>query len=1637
MTANLRTIAGAGGSSCFARGSQVQLEGGLTVAIEDLRVGDIVLGFNDKGQIARQTVTKLHHHPEPCPLLLVRFWGGSVRITPNHWVLNQYGNFAEIGRMAIDDALVDGLGHLRPILEATKIEPAETFNLTVTPDHTFICDGVRVHNGGHREVFPVVAGAGGGGSSKSSGGSAPTEESNTIASQAFIAIQDLLCEGQIGGLALGAQSIYLNNTPLQNPDGSYNFNGVTWDQRTGYQNQPVMAGFNDIETPYEVGVQVKVSVPYTFSVANPNADHVRVIVDIPALETTDTNTGDIHGTTVEYYFQESINGGAWGLITAGYNWAYGGTASYPYYSDLGTTALTFTPSAPNNAVSGTVILTGANNGTITFQPEFQATAGGPWYAFGSEYSMEYVRSGEYQIVNGSGSGDSYNVITTTQVTQPVGIVSPQQCVAVRLVIVSETPGAGLAISSYGNVQTGNPTNYVTINGKTNSKYQRSHLLTITSPGTPTSFRMVRVTPDSTFTYLENDTYVDSYTEIVSQQLNYPNSALVAIRLNSAQFDSIPTRSYDVQGLYIQVPSNYNPVTNTYTGVWNGTFTGMVSNNPAWVLYDMLTNKRYGLGNYINPAQVNVGTLYQIGQYCDELVPNGFGGYEKRFTINTAIQTQQDGYKLISDLCSVFRGMAFWTGGQVNFMQDAPGSASMLYTNANVVDGIFTYVGGARKDRHSCINVTWNDPKNYFKRTVEYVEDPELIQQLGIRRLETVAFGCSSRGQAYRTGKWILYTEKYESAYVQFKVGLDSALVIPGELIEIHDQYRAGKRFGGRLISCTTAGATLDSAVTINGTGQINIMLPNGQFQTVTVNEANQTTNTVTFATALTAVPVANAIWIMQEADLAPMLCRVVGVTQDSPDNKHEWTITAIQSNQSKYAAIEDGYPLQFQNISILSPSFVSGVSEFTITETQYLAAPATIGNKLHLSWFSHSTSFTLKYRQIAPVYSNWKTVQISDSPAYEIDNVAIGTYEFQLWSTNPIGVQSTMLDQTFVVTPKTTPPQDVPDLFVNPVINGLTLTWGVVTDFDLQGYEIRRGASWDTGTVLVQNFQGNSFTDHVTTVGTFNYMVRAINLEQIYSADVTSCAYTVVPPGSVSGFTCVTNGGVITFRWQPNPENNIESYELREGTSWANANFITQVAATTYAIPASSATGTRTFWIKAIATPGVYSTDATYTSTVQAQPTDRNIIYTDDQYATGFPGIFYGCDLLDGYMELIPGSLYAEYIWTVPLPYQADARNTLQGFYTAIIDDPTTWAEATWSWDSPSAGRAWISAGDITTVNMDHQMSLQVGLTSSQIDGFTLNGTTTSLAGTAASTATGVAYATGRFAQGLQITDETTKVGWTKTVAPEFNSTMWIKPVTITNGQIFWRVTSGSVSLEVGYSVANGWFYLTDGTNQITVPYALTAGVEYFIGINQDSTGRGLYVSALGQTGISSAWNYQNYAPINGAANISSISLYPASGTAGSPADKLILSSLVFGNTVMNTQAQWDALSPLSSQAGYSNFTPYIVGDYNYLNAIIKTILTSTSDSTPQVNVLEMLVDLPDITDGGSNVATSASGPVTVNFNRPFNIAPVVTAVQQGGTGLAIPQIVGTPTKTSFQIQTVNASNALVAAEISWAAKGY
>ena len=1162
----------------------------------------------------------------------------------------------------------------------------------------------------------LIIGAGGGG--KSSGGSSRVaqESPDSLRSKAYARVVDLVCEGEIEGLPNGLASVYLDETPVQNADGSANFTGVTLVSRSGTQQQSYIPGFSSVENEISVGVEAKYAQAVVRTISDGDIDAVRVKVSIPTLTYQNPTNGDLGGSSVNFAIDVQSSG-----------------------------------------------------------------------------------AGFVQVVND------------------------------------------------------------TVSGKTTTKYQRSYYVPLAG-NAPWDIRVRRITADATEVTTQNKTVFESYTEVIESKLRYPNSALMALRVDASQFSSIPKRSYDLKLLRLRIPANYDPATRSYTGVWDGTFKIAWSDNPAWCFYDLVTNDRYGLGAYIDPSQVDKWALYRAARYCDELVPDGLGGYEPRFTCNLYLQTREQAYKVVQDMASIFRGMAYWAGGSITVTQDAPQDPVYQFTAANVVNGDFSYQGSSARTRHTVALVTWCDPQDFYRQKVEYVEDMAGIARYGVVQADVVAFGCTSRGQANRVGKWLLYSEQSEAEIVTFRTGLEGAVVRPGDVVKVADPGRGGMRLGGRVVSATPNSVTLDQDPPA-GTWTISVITPSGGVQERPIGSI--TARTVGVPSPFGETPQTGAIWVLSSTQVQAQLFRVIQVVESEP-GVHE--VTALAHNPDKFAAIEHGLALQSRNITVLSttPQAPTGL---VVNESLYRVKDQALV-LIQIAW--EQVFGALEY-QVSYRVNDGNTVSLPrTSDTYvEIRNADTGNYVFTVRAVGVSGKLGNTSTLSQTILGKLLPPDDVQGFVVNRRTTDLLLSWTANTDADLAGYEVRVGSGWDSADLVGQT-AGTQLVHDQSQAGQYNYYIRAFDTSGKYSTHVTTYQLTLLAPGTVRQFDVVQSANRLEFRWLPNAEPEVVAYELREGTAWDTSIFIAEVKSSSYTLP-SGFDGTRNFWIKAIASPGIYSDEATFVSTVVAQPQNANLLVTVDSQGSGFPGIkhFSFVESVNGVnvLKMNSGVTQSEYLFDVVLPTSYRAQNTLLASIGAALDDRESWGSANYSWSDSAARRQWTYDGALKSIEARFQMAREDSLQAGEIYGWRLNADLSSYGNATAVDAAGVSYGAGRYGSGVLIKD-TTKVSWGVNIPGVFHASFWYIPAQITTC-VIWSVTGTAASLQVGYDNVAGAFFLEDALfNRVVVPYAIYPDDRICIGVCQTASERRLFVAKMGADMQSAV------APLPPASGYSALKLY-------------------------------------------------------------------------------------------------------------------------------------------------------------------
>jgi len=815
----------------------------------------------------------------------------------------------------------------------------------------------------------TIIGAGGGGG-KGGGGSSrtPTTAKDSLDSRQYANVLDLISEGEIEGLADGFKSVFINNTVLQNPDGSFNFQDVEIYTRNGTQNQSYIAlgskvsGGNytpptlGVEDEKPVGITVLKDVPQVRTITDLDVDAVRVTIAIPSLQRIDTRTGDTLGANVRLQIAVQYQGGY-----------------------------------------------------------------------------------------------------TTKIDD-------------------------------------------TITGRTGDEYRKDYLIELQRPNLTdiVDIKVIRITGDSNDALLTNAFSWSSYTEITWARLSYPNSALIGFRIDAEQFSSVPARRYLIKGIKVQIPNG--TTVDSATGriiypanfVWDGTFAAATwTSCPAWILWDLLTSTRYGFGDQIDASQLDKWAFFAASKYSNALVDDGFGGQEARFSCNTSIQTAEEAYKLVNDLLSVMRCQGFWSTGSLTISQDAPSDPVYLFNQSNVTAEGFSYSGSSLKIRPNVAVVSYLD-LSLRDTAFEVVEDTESIAKYGVVRSEISAFACTSRGQANRIGRWLLFSERYEKEVCTFASSLEAGQQVrPGQIILISDPVRAGSRRAGRIAAATTTTITVDDSantnLTLEGGSILSVILPDGSVEQRQISTI--VGKVITLQSALSDTPNANSIWIIEHPSLQASTWRVISVTESDGIN---YGITAIAYNESKYAYIEDGAPLEFRDTTNLNeiPGQPTELSILNVVQAGGESSPEVqyelngrIAVKITFSWLAPKgiKNFRVKYRHED---DNFTTVT-NQGTTFDILDVKVGNYQIQVSSISSTGILfSEPALASYTVAGLGAPPSDVQN--VSAISTGediVILTWKQAPELDVQvgGRVIIRhdprqlsAAEWNSSNNVVEAVAGSS-----------------------------------------------------------------------------------------------------------------------------------------------------------------------------------------------------------------------------------------------------------------------------------------------------------------------------------------------------------------------------------------------------------------------------------------------------------------------------------------------------------------------------------------------------------------------------------
>ncbi|WP_431623607.1 host specificity protein J [Enterobacter hormaechei] len=584
-----------------------------------------------------------------------------------------------------------------------------------------------------------------------------------------------------------------------------------------------------------------------------------------------------------------------------------------------------------------------------------------------------------------------------------------------------------------------------VTGKTTSGYERSHRIDLPQAGSTWTIRLRKITADANSAKIGDTMTLQSFTEVIDAKLRYPNTALLYIEFDSSQFNgSIPQISCEPRGRVIRVPDTYDPETRSYSGTWTGAFKWAWTDNPAWIFYDLVVSDRFGLGHRLTAANIDKWTLYQVAQYCDQMVPDGKGGdgTEPRYTCNVYIQDRNDAYTVLRDFAAIFRGMTYWGGDQIVALADMPRDVDYSYTRANVVGGRFTYSSSTTKSRYTTALVSWSDPGNAYADAMEPVFEQALVARYGFNQLEMTAIGCTRQSEANRKGRWGILTNNKDRV-VSFDVGLDGNIPQPGYIIAVADELLSGKVMGGRISAVNGRVIKLDRVADAAAGDRLILNLPSGASQSRTIQAVNGESVTVT--TAYSETPQAEAVWVVESNELYAQQYRVVSVT-DNDDGT--FTITGAWHDPDKYARIDTGAIIDQRPVSVIPPGNQSPPANIVISSFSVVQQNISV-ETMRVSWdqAQNAIAYEAQWRRND---GNWVNVPRSSTTSFDVPGIYAGRYLVRVRAINAAEISSGWgYSEEKTLTGKVgNPPKPVGFIASDNVVFGIELSWGFPANTD-------------------------------------------------------------------------------------------------------------------------------------------------------------------------------------------------------------------------------------------------------------------------------------------------------------------------------------------------------------------------------------------------------------------------------------------------------------------------------------------------------------------------------------------------------------------------------------------------------------
>ncbi len=584
-----------------------------------------------------------------------------------------------------------------------------------------------------------------------------------------------------------------------------------------------------------------------------------------------------------------------------------------------------------------------------------------------------------------------------------------------------------------------------VTGKTTSGYERSHRIDLPKAGSTWTIRLRKITADANSAKIGDTMTLQSYTEVIDAKLRYPNTALLYIEFDSSQFNgSIPQIACEPRGRVIRVPDTYDPETRAYSGTWTGTFKWAWTDNPAWIFYDMVISDRFGLGDRLTTANIDKWTLYQVAQYCDQMVPDGKGGSgtEPRYTCNVYIQERNDAYTVLRDFAAIFRGMTYWGDDQIVALADMPRDVDFTYTHANVIDGRFSYSSSTTKNRYTNALVSWSDPDNAYSDAMEPVFEQALVARYGFNQLEITAIGCTRQSEANRKGRWGILTNNKDRV-VTFDVGEDGNIPQPGYVIAVADRNLSGRDLGGRISAVNGRVVTLDRSPGASAGDRMIVNLPSGVAQSRTIQAV--TGNKVTVTTAYSETPAVQAVWVIESDELYAQQYRVITVTDN---NDGTFTITGANHDPDKYARIDTGAIIDQRPVSVIPPGNQSPPANIVISSFSVVQQNISV-ETMRVSWdqAQNAIAYEAQWRRND---GNWINVPRSSTTSFDVQGIYAGRYLVRVRAINAAEISSGWgYSEEKTLTGKAgNPPKPVGFTASENVVFGIELNWGFPENTD-------------------------------------------------------------------------------------------------------------------------------------------------------------------------------------------------------------------------------------------------------------------------------------------------------------------------------------------------------------------------------------------------------------------------------------------------------------------------------------------------------------------------------------------------------------------------------------------------------------